>query len=101
MPFTGSAGYVAQRPKTATRLPPKVAMFQIAGSRRSSVVIGSFWPVVGWKRVKSRMPCSSGLRPVIIVVQTRGESGGCRVWSAPPVPFWTSAARFGIAPAAR
>ena len=58
-------------------LPPApVAMFQIAGACRSSLVIGSFWPDAGLNRTKSRIRCFSGFTPVIIVVQTSGDSGG-------------------------
>jgi len=40
-PWTGSAGHVAQRPNTATLLPPSFAMFQIAGRRRSLLIAAS------------------------------------------------------------
>ena len=61
-------------------------MFQIAGALRSPLVIGSRWPLTGLTRRKSRMRCSSGLTPVIIVVQISGESGGWIVWSVPLLP---------------
>ena len=99
-PLTGSAGQVAQRPKMATLLSPSVAMFQIAGTFRSLLGIGSSAPVAGLRRVKSRMPCSSGEAPVIIVVQTSGESGGWIVFSVAVRPSRARAARLGIMPAA-
>ena len=66
----------------------------------ASLVIGSRTCVVGLKRVKSRMRCSSGETPVIIVVQTSGESGGCCVRNARLSPPAMSRARFGIVPSA-
>ena len=75
-------------------------MFQMAGARRSSLVMGSFCPPDGAKRVKSRMRCSVGETPVIIDVHTMGDRGGWIVSSAPPAPSATSRARFGITPAA-
>ena len=98
MPLTASAGYVAHSPSTATRLAPYVAMFQIAGARRMLLVIGSFAPVCGSNCTKSRIPWSSGLTPVIIDVQTSGDSGGLIVSRVPLVPSRTSRARFGILP---
>ena len=99
-PSIVSAGYVAHRPKTAERLPPAVAMFHTAGMRRSLLVIGSFTPVEGSNCTKSRMRCSSGLVPVIIVVQTSGESGGEIVFRRPPVPSAASFASAGMTPRA-
>src|SRR3954451_24158206 len=97
-PLTGSAGYVAQNPSDPTRLPAAVAMFQIAGTWRSSLVIGSRWCVAGFTRRKSRTRCSSGLVPVSMDVHTSGESGGCSVASVPLVPSRTSRASVGIVP---
>ena len=75
-------------------------MFHTAGIRRSLLVIGSFTPVAGSNCTKSRMRCSSGLVPVIIVVQTRGESGGEIVFRRPPVPSAASFASAGMTPRA-
>ena len=75
-------------------------MFHTAGTRRSSLPIGSRRPVAGLKRTKSRMRCSSGERPVIIVVHKSGDRGGCSVTSTPPLPSRSRRARFGILPAA-
>ena len=97
-PFTRSAGKVAHRPKVALVRPAYPAMFHTAGARLSSLVIGSLRPVAGEKRVKSRMRCSSGETPVIMLVQTMGESGGWIVSSAPPAPSATSRASCGMAP---
>ncbi len=91
---------MAQRPNTATLLPAALAMFQIAGTRRSPLPMGSRAPVAGFQRVKSSTRCSSGETPVIIVVQTSGESGGWIVRSTPVLPCRASAARFGIVPSA-
>ena len=83
-----------RRPEAEHRdvLPAAVAMFQSAGARRSLLVIGSFWPVTGSNCTKSRMPCSSGLVPVIMVVQMSGESAGESVLRWPLVPSARQAA---------
>ena len=75
-------------------------MFQIAGARRSELVIGSGARRAGESRAKSRMRCSSGETPVIIVVQSSGESGGCSVSSTPRRPSRTRRWSSGIAPSA-
>ena len=82
----------AQSPKVALRLPDQVARFQSAGAVRSALPIGSRSPLPGRKRLKSRMPCSSGETPVTIVVQRRGERGGCSLSSAKRCPAATSRA---------
>ena len=100
IPFTLSGGSVAHNPKTPIFLPRALTMFQIAGTARSSLVMGSRTRVTGSNRVKSRMRCSSGETPVIIVVHTSGERGGCCVRSTRLLPARVSEARFGIVPPA-
>ena len=60
-------------------------MFQIAGTPGAAGdrLLGAG---LALNCTKSRMPCSSGLTPVIIVVHTSGESGGRIVSSTPLVP---------------
>ena len=100
-PRTGSAGWVAQSPKTATSRADSLTISQTAFFRRSSEVMGSRRPVAGLKRVKSRMRCASGLVPVAMVVQTSGDSGGTRDRSTPERPSRVRRSSSGIAPAAR
>ncbi len=83
MPSTGSAGCVAQSPSRPTRLPAQVRAFQIAGARRSALPIGSRSPEPGAKRLKSRMPCSTGETPVSIDVHSSGDSAGVSDSSSP------------------
>ena len=99
-PRTGSAGCVAQSPKTATSRPDSPAISQTALARRSSEVIGSRCRVSGLKRVKSRIRCSSGVLPVAMVVHTSGESEGTKDCSTPDRPSRTSRASSGMAPCA-
>ena len=75
-------------------------MFHTAGLWRSSLVIGSRFPLTGFTLRKSRMRCWSGLTPVSIVVQISGDKGGWMVFSFPLEPSLTSFASAGMAPLA-
>ena len=58
-------------------------MFQSAFTRRIWLVTGSSAPVFSFTATKCEIPCSRGVLPVAIVVQTIGESSGLLLTSRP------------------
>ena len=70
-PSMSSAGQDAHQPSTAVRSRAREAMFHSAGTRRCEDETGTIPCVVF--ATKSMIPCSSGVRPVAIVVQITGD----------------------------
>ena len=56
--------------------------------------------VLGWRWMKSKMPCPPAFMPVIRFDQATGLCGGMLVVSRRNDPFSASAAKFGILPSA-
>ena len=73
-------------------------MFQTAGTRRSPRGIGSRVAGPGMERVKSRMPCSSGLDAGHLVVQTSSERGGLDRGQHPGPPLAGQGGEVGHGP---
>ena len=75
-PSTVSGGQVAHHPTTPTLLPFFEAMFHTASVRRMALLTGCLDPSCGCSTVNEPMPCSSGVRPVAMVVHRIGLSMG-------------------------
>ena len=98
-PLTWSAGQVAHQPATRTRRPASDQISQSALTLRAPPFTGA-WPPPGASTMKSRTPCSSGGRPVAIVVQMIGDSSGGSARRTPSDATCFSLAKVGKRPAA-
>jgi hypothetical protein len=82
-PLMGSTGWLGHQPMTLERRPCWLRMFQIALVLRPSFEMAAPRRRPGSGSAKPWMPCLKGRLPVAMLVQSIGESTGCRVVRLP------------------